>query len=405
MGTQKWRSATFAAPPGSLGCNLLADLAVESEATTLLAMRRARAFDEQDRGFARLAVAAGKYWITKRTAVHVAEALECLGGNGYVEECILPRLYREAPLNSIWEGSGNVIALDVLRAMKREPESLKRVLAEIRSAGDRRVENYIDNLDSDRSEVGARRAAERLAVALQASLLIRFSPPPVADAFCASRLAGDWGRTFGTLPAAADIDGVLHLHFRQFVAFAPRPRYVVVGLIVADESLHLRIPTEFSANSPRDVRQVADADGPMPDLDIGQRGLTAPHAIQPILHVIFGLPLCAVPLADFLLRRQLFDELGRVGAEVVARDFDAPLLAHEHGAALQIPDVGQLQPHLHAVGVAPPHGAFRSVRERIKLHRPGGVHPQRALHLVDPVRAPIGHLASGKIPVPHPVAE
>jgi putative acyl-CoA dehydrogenase len=189
--------------------NVLADLALESEAATVLAMRLARAFDENDHSFARLAVAVGKFWIAKRTPAHVAEALECLGGNGFVEESVLPRLYREAPLNSIWEGSGNVIALDVLRAIVKEPESLERVLAEVRSAADQRVEAFLDGLHGDVSETGARRVAERLAMALQASLLIRFSPPAVADAFCASRLAGDWGRAFGTLPAAAAIDRVL----------------------------------------------------------------------------------------------------------------------------------------------------------------------------------------------------
>ena len=189
--------------------NVLADLAVESEAATVLAMRLARAFDEADRGFVRLAVAVSKYWITKRTPVHVAEALECLGGNGFVEECILPRLYREAPLNSIWEGSGNVIALDALRAIAREPEALERLLAEIRSACDPRVDGFVNRLTPDLSESGARWLAERLALALQASLLIRFSPPAVADAFCASRLAGEWGRAFGTLPAAVNIDAVI----------------------------------------------------------------------------------------------------------------------------------------------------------------------------------------------------
>lgn len=189
--------------------SVLADLALESEAATMFAMRLARAFDEEDRGFARLAVAVGKYWIAKRTAAHVGEALECLGGNGYVEESMLPRLFREAPLNSIWEGSGNVIALDVLRAIKKELESFERVLAEIRLAADPRVEKFVDGLGDEVSEQSARRIAERLAIGLQASLLIRFSPPAVADAFCASRLAGDWGRTFGTLPASADINGVL----------------------------------------------------------------------------------------------------------------------------------------------------------------------------------------------------
>jgi putative acyl-CoA dehydrogenase len=189
--------------------DVLADLAVESEASTLLAMRLARAFDENDHAFARLAVAAGKYWVTKRAVPFVSEALECFGGNGFVEEFVLPRLYREAPLNSIWEGSGNVIALDVLRAIQKEPESLERVRDEIRLAPDPRLERFVDGIAGGLAESGARRVAERLALGLQASLLIRYSPAPVADAFCATRLDGDWGRAFGTLPASADIDGVL----------------------------------------------------------------------------------------------------------------------------------------------------------------------------------------------------
>ena len=185
--------------------NVLADLTIESEAATLLMMRVARAFDQGDEGdrtFARLAVAAGKYWVSKRTAPHVAEALECLGGNGFVEESAMPRLYREAPLNSIWEGSGNVIALDVLRAIAKEPEALDRVLDEIRLANDPRLEKFVDR---DVVESEARRFTERLAIALQASLLIRFSPAAVSDAFCASRLDGDSGRAFGTLPRTIDL--------------------------------------------------------------------------------------------------------------------------------------------------------------------------------------------------------
>jgi putative acyl-CoA dehydrogenase len=189
--------------------NVLSDLAIESEAATVLMMRLARAFDEDDLPFARLAVALAKYWVAKRAAAYVAEALECLGGNGYVEESILPRLYREAPLNSIWEGSGNVIALDVLRAVTREPEALERVLAEIRLAGDPRPEKAIAGIGAQVEESDARHAAERLALALQASLLIRFSPPAVADAFCASRLGGGWGRAFGTLPRGTDVGAVL----------------------------------------------------------------------------------------------------------------------------------------------------------------------------------------------------
>jgi putative acyl-CoA dehydrogenase len=189
--------------------NVLADLTLESGAATMLAMRLARAFDEGDRGFARLAVAVGKFWVSKRAAPLVAEALECLGGNGFVEHSMMPRLYREAPLNSIWEGSGNVIALDVLRAIVKEPETLDRVLAEIRLAHDPRVERFVTGVPRDVSESGARRVAERLALALEASLLVRFGQPALADAFCASRLEGDWGRTFGTLPGGCDIDAVI----------------------------------------------------------------------------------------------------------------------------------------------------------------------------------------------------
>jgi putative acyl-CoA dehydrogenase len=188
--------------------NVLADLTIECEAATVLMMRLARAFDEGDRDFARLGVAAAKYWISKRTPAHVAEALECLGGNGFVEESAMPRLYREAPLNSIWEGSGNVIALDVLRAIRKQPEALERVLAEIRLAGDPRVEKFLGALDSEATECEARRFAERLALALQASLLIRFSPPAISDAFCASRIEGDAGRAFGTLPPSVDCQAV-----------------------------------------------------------------------------------------------------------------------------------------------------------------------------------------------------
>jgi putative acyl-CoA dehydrogenase len=191
--------------------NVLADLAIESEAATVLMMRLARAIDEGDRTFARLAVAAGKYWVSKRTPALVAEALECLGGNGFVEESAMPRLYREAPLNSIWEGSGNVIALDVLRAIAREPEAFDRVLAEIRLANDPRVERFASALRAEAVESEARRFTERLAVALQASLLTRFSPAAVGDAFCASRLEGDAGRAFGTLPPRVDFQAVIGL--------------------------------------------------------------------------------------------------------------------------------------------------------------------------------------------------
>jgi putative acyl-CoA dehydrogenase len=192
--------------------NVLADLTIESEAATLLMMRIARAFDQGDdgdRAFARLAVAAGKYWVSKRTSPHVAEALECLGGNGFVEESVMPRLYREAPLNSIWEGSGNVIALDVLRAIRKEPEALDRVLAEIRLANDPRVEKFASTIHAEMNESEARRFTERIAIALQASLLIRFSPSAISDTFCASRLDGNGGRVFGTLPHDVDFRAVI----------------------------------------------------------------------------------------------------------------------------------------------------------------------------------------------------
>ncbi len=189
--------------------NVLADLTLESEAATLLAMRLARAFDEGDRRFSRLAVAIAKYWVSKRAMAHTAEALECLGGNGYVEESPMPRLYREAPVNSIWEGSGNVIALDVLRAIGKEPDALQAVLEEIRSARDARVNRFVSKTDSGFSEAEGRRVAERLALGLQASLLLRFSPSALGDAFCASRLEGDGGRALGTLPATVDFTGIL----------------------------------------------------------------------------------------------------------------------------------------------------------------------------------------------------
>jgi len=189
--------------------NVLADMALESAAATMLAMRLARAFDEGDRAFARLAVAVGKFWVSKRAAPLAAEALECLGGNGFVEQSMMPRLYREAPLNSIWEGSGNVMALDVLRAISKEPAALERVLAEIRLARDARIERLVAGIHQNAAESGARRVAESLALGLQASLMVRFGQRAFADAFCASRLEGDWGHTFGSLPEGCDIDAVM----------------------------------------------------------------------------------------------------------------------------------------------------------------------------------------------------
>lgn len=199
--------------------NVLADLALESEAATALGLRLAAAYDdggEAERAFLRLAVPTAKYWVTKRCTPMVAEAAECLGGNGYVEESGMPRLLRESPLNSIWEGAGNVQALDVLRALQREPEALNAFLTEVgRTRGaDHRLDGAIKNLltelaDLDGVEARARRLVERLALVLQGSLLVRYAPPEVADAFCASRLGGDWGTAFGTLPPTLDLASVV----------------------------------------------------------------------------------------------------------------------------------------------------------------------------------------------------
>ncbi|MFC9609502.1 acyl-CoA dehydrogenase family protein [Streptomyces sp. NPDC056721] len=203
--------------------NVLADLALESEAATTLALRLAAAQDavqdtgsEQERAFLRIAVPAAKYWVTKRCTPMAAEALECLGGNGYVEESGMPRLLREAPLNSIWEGSGNVQALDVLRALQREPQALNAFLQEVGRArgADHRLDGAIKDLltelaDLEGIEARARRVVERIALVLQGSLLVRHAPPEVADAFCASRLGRDWGAAFGTLPHSLDLRSVV----------------------------------------------------------------------------------------------------------------------------------------------------------------------------------------------------
>ncbi|KUJ39028.1 DNA alkylation response protein [Streptomyces sp. NRRL F-5122] len=199
--------------------NVLADLALESEAATTLALRLAAAYDEgseQERAFLRLAVPAAKYWVTKRCTPLVVEASECLGGNGYVEESGMPRLLRESPLNSVWEGAGNVQALDVLRALQREPQALDAYLQEVGRArgADHRLDAATKNLLSELAErenveVRARRVVERIALVLQGSLLVRFAPPEVADAFCASRLGGDWGSAFGTLPHGLDLATVV----------------------------------------------------------------------------------------------------------------------------------------------------------------------------------------------------
>ncbi len=201
--------------------NVLADLVLESEAATALLFRVGRAYDEAEadetlRPLRRLLTAVGKYFLTKRCPAFVAEALECLGGNGYVEESILPRLYREAPVNSVWEGSGNVICLDVLRAVGREPEVVPALVEELRQArgGDRRYDRFLADVEqelTDRhdAEPRARRLVERLALALQGAQLVRHAPAAVADAFCAARLAGDAGREYGTLPPGVDLGAIL----------------------------------------------------------------------------------------------------------------------------------------------------------------------------------------------------
>jgi putative acyl-CoA dehydrogenase len=208
--------------------NVLADLCVESEATTALAMRLARAYDEahadaqagEDSSdaqlFKRLATAVGKYWSCKRAPNHAFESLECLGGAGYVEESNMPRLYREAPLASIWEGSGNVMSLDVLRALTRAPRALEVFIAEVEEAkgADARLDASVGRLkqqfsDPTTLESRARRVVESMALCLQGSLLVRHAPPAVADAFCASRLAGDGGLEYGTLPAGVDFEAII----------------------------------------------------------------------------------------------------------------------------------------------------------------------------------------------------
>jgi putative acyl-CoA dehydrogenase len=201
---------------------VLADLAVESEAATITALRLARAFDDAARGdegadaLRRIATAVGKYWTCKRQPTHVGEALECLGGNGYVEESIMPRLFRESPLNGIWEGSGNVICLDVLRAMAREPVALEAFRTEIDAArgADTRLDAAVARVRRELGdlvgiEARARRVVEAMALALQGSLLVRYGHPAVADAFCASRLAGEEGLALGTLPPGIDLGTII----------------------------------------------------------------------------------------------------------------------------------------------------------------------------------------------------
>jgi putative acyl-CoA dehydrogenase len=201
--------------------NVVADLAVESEALVWMSMRLAAAFDraETDRAeglLSRIGTPIAKYWACKRAPAFVAEALECHGGNGFIADHLMERLYREAPLNGIWEGTGNVICLDVLRAMQREPESVTVFLDEIRLArgGNARLDTYTAGLALRLAEPAglepvARRVVEMMAFALQASLLVRHAPAAVADAFCATRLDGDWGQAFGTMPRGLDTQTIV----------------------------------------------------------------------------------------------------------------------------------------------------------------------------------------------------
>jgi putative acyl-CoA dehydrogenase len=199
--------------------NVVADLAVESEAATILAMRLAAAVDRpgdpHEAALRRIGLPLAKFWVCKRTPFMVAEALECLGGNGYVEDSGLPLLFRESPLNSIWEGSGNGNALDVLRAVGREPEVLQAWITEVGLArgADHRLDAAIDGTlellgEAAPLESGARRLAGQMAACLQGSLLVRFAPDAVADAFCASRLGTTYGGTFGALPGG-DLSGIV----------------------------------------------------------------------------------------------------------------------------------------------------------------------------------------------------
>ena len=204
--------------------NVLADLCVESEAATLVALRLARAFDPgAEPQFQRLATPVAKFWVCKRATPLVVEALECLGGNGYVEESPMPRLLRDSPLNAIWEGPGNVIALDVLRALAKDPAAFDAFLAEVELAAglDERLDAFVSKIrdqvpglaeEPASAQYAARGIAERLGIALQASLVVRHSPPAVAEAFLSTRVAGAAGGAFGTLPPGVDCAAIVERH-------------------------------------------------------------------------------------------------------------------------------------------------------------------------------------------------
>lgn len=202
--------------------NVLADLAVEAEAATIVAMRMAGATDAVTRGdereamLRRIGLAAAKYWVCKRATPHAGEAMECLGGNGYAEDSGMPRLYREAPLMGIWEGSGNVSALDTLRAMATRPECVEVLFDELgtTAGNDARLDAHVDRLrtgltDLETIEYRARKVAEDITGALQGSLLIRYGHPAITEAFLATRMARDWGGAFGTLPTGLDLAPII----------------------------------------------------------------------------------------------------------------------------------------------------------------------------------------------------
>lgn len=201
--------------------NVLADLAIESEAALMLSMRMARSLDNQqdehEQLLMRIGTAVGKYWICKRTPGHAYEAMECIGGSGVMEESIFPRLYREAPVNAIWEGSGNVQCLDMIRAIQRTPGSLDAFMKEVGKAQgkDARLDTFVESLQADFADLAtleyrARRVVEKMALALQGSLLLQYGDAAVAEGFCASRLtSNNAGWVYGTLPEGIDCKAII----------------------------------------------------------------------------------------------------------------------------------------------------------------------------------------------------
>ena len=268
--------------------NVVADLAVESEAATALAIRLAAAVDNladpHEAALRRIALPLAKYWVCKRTPMMVAEALECLGGNGYVEESGMPLLFRESPLNSIWEGSGNVNALDVLRALSREPEALNAWITEVgRARGedprlDRAIESVLETLaDTSALEVGARRLAGPMAACLQGALLVQHAPAAVADAFCATRLGQEYGGTLGTLPRGIDLAVHRRPHHPRHSADAPPPPHLNRQVRRAGR------PAQAARRAPQVQLCLSSCDG-------GRRFEALPHVVGVEHHVLPGEP-------------------------------------------------------------------------------------------------------------------